>query len=210
VWWEVAAVLAVGVVPNLSGAVVNLFDPVPPPPYWLDAFHLIVLSGCTVLVTLYLIGRSGEPWERFGIVRPSLLDMVLGPFMLGVALCVLFVLPRLPDSDVRPTNLFPRPRGAIDYTLMVVKFAVAACAEELVTRAYLITRLTELLRSRGEAVLCAALLFASYHAYQGVVGVVYSFAFGLAYGVAFLGIGRVWPLVIGHALYNVHAELLAG
>jgi membrane protease YdiL (CAAX protease family) len=90
---------------------------------------------------------------------------------------------------------------------MVVKFLVAAYAEELVTRAYLITRLTGLLGSPTKAVVLAAATFASYHVYQGVGGLVDLFVFGLAFGVAYLLFGRVWPLVVGHALANVMVDL---
>ena len=91
----------------------------------------------------------------------------------------------------------------------MVKYSLSAFAEEVVTRAYLITRLAVLLRSRGEAVLVAAIVFASYHAYQGAFGTAHAFVFGIVYGVAFLATGRLWPLVIGHALYNIRLELLA-
>jgi hypothetical protein len=67
----------------------------------------------------------------------------------------------------------------------------------------LITRLEELLQSRGKAVVLAAVAFASYHAYQGVAGVVATFLMGLTFGAAYLGLRRIWPLVIGHALYNI-------
>jgi membrane protease YdiL (CAAX protease family) len=209
VWWEVAAVLAVGVIPNMSSAVSHLCDPAPPSPYWLDSLNLSVLSACTILVTLYLMSRSGESWERFGLAPPRILDAPLGGLMLVAATLVWFLLPRIPDLGVRTGTMFTRPQGAGDFAWMAVKYSLSAFAEELVTRAYLITRLTMLLRSRGEAVLVAALLFASYHAYQGPVGAVYSFAFGLTYGAAFLLFGRVWPLAIGHTLYNVCVELMA-
>jgi len=210
VWWEVAAVLAVGVVPNWASTVSHLCAPVPPSPYWLDSFNLVVLSACTVLVTWYLIARSGEPWGRFGLLRPQILDAPLGALFLVVAVGILYLLPPLPDFGIRTLSHYSRPQGACDYVLMVVRYLIAALSEELVTRGYLITRLTALLRSRGEAVVFAAGLFASYHAYQGPAGVVYSFAFGVTYGAAFLAIGRLWPLVIGHALYNCWVELVTG
>jgi membrane protease YdiL (CAAX protease family) len=107
-------------------------------------------------------------------------------------------------------NPFPQARGPADYAMMVVKFGLSALSEEIVTRAYLITRLTDLLRSRAEAVLASAILFAGYHAYQGPPGVGYALAFGLVYGTAFLAVGRVWPLALGHCLYNTWVELLVG
>jgi membrane protease YdiL (CAAX protease family) len=215
VWREVAVVVAVGVVPNFVGAVQSLCDPatalpLPPLPYWLDSFQLGVLSACTILVTLYIISRSGESWEHFGLPRPQILDLPLGGFMLMVALVVWARVPPIPDFGFGArSGDYSRPHGAGDHILMVVKYALSAFAEELVTRAYLITRLKVLLRSRGEAVLFAALLFACYHTYQGPVGAIHALVFGLTYGVIFLVIGRVWPLAIGHALYNIRIDLLA-
>ncbi|MBN9120266.1 MAG: CPBP family intramembrane metalloprotease [Planctomycetes bacterium] len=215
VWWEVAAVMAVSTVPAMTGGLVSLCDPVPPAavpplPYWLGSVYLVVISGCTILVTLYLIGRSGESWERFGLAPPRVLDAPLGAFLLVVALVVWSRVPPIPDFGVRTGGQFVGPHGPGEYALMVVKYALAGFAEELVTRAYLLTRLTVLLRSRAEAVLFAALVFAACHAYQGPVGVVHSFVFGVTYGVIFLALGRVWPLAVGHALYNIRLEILAG
>jgi membrane protease YdiL (CAAX protease family) len=217
VWWEVAAVLAVGVVPSITGGIVSLCDPatyvtLPPLPYWLGSFSLIVHSGCTVVAVLYLMSRSGEPWERFGLAPPRTLDAPLGAFLLIVALVVWSRMPPLPDFGFVPRSGddYPRPHGAGDYVLMVVKFALAGFAEELVTRAYLITRLKALLRSRGEAVLFAAVLFAACHVYQGPYGVIHALVFGLTYGVIFLALGRIWPLAIGHALYNIRLEVFFG
>jgi membrane protease YdiL (CAAX protease family) len=209
-WLEVAAVLAVAVVPHLVGAITSLYQPnLPPVPYWLDSFSLTVLSGCTIFVTLYLIHRSGEPWDRFGVTRPSVGDAVVGVLLLMVAEMIGRMMPDLSSGTEPRSNWFPQRQTGIDLGLMVAKYGVAAFAEELVTRAYLITRLSVLLRSRGEAVLVAAALFASYHLYQGINGVTFCLVLGVAYGVAFLLTGRVWPLAFGHALYNTRLDLLA-
>jgi membrane protease YdiL (CAAX protease family) len=128
--------------------------------------------------------------------------------MLLLAVGVWWAVPHIPDDRGPSSPWLLVPRGPGDHVMMVVQYALSAFAEELVTRAYLITRLKALLGSRGEAVLVAALLFASYHAYQGLSGAVDALAFGLAYGVAFLALGRVWPLVVGHALFNIRLELL--
>ncbi len=212
VWWEVAAVLAVGVVPNLVSAVASLCRPASggsPAPYWLDAFQIGGISACTIFATLYLIARSGEPRERFGLARPRLLDLPLGAFLMMLAVVAWKVTPRVPDIGSREPYTFVLPRGFADYAVMVVGDALAAFSEELVTRAYLITRLEVLLRSRGEAVIVSALLFASYHAYQNLPGMTSSLVFGLLYGVAFLVLRRVWPLALGHTLYNIYVEAIA-
>jgi membrane protease YdiL (CAAX protease family) len=208
-WFELAVVLAIGFFPNLAAAVTNLAEP---PArymaYWVDSVYFGVTSACTVVPVLYLMGRSGEPWARFGVVRPHAWDALLGLFLACVASLIWRVLPPLPDIWPRPGGYFPRPAGGADYAMMVVKFALGGLAEELVYRAYLIPRLGTLLRSRGEALLGGALLFSAVHVYQGPPGLAFSLAFGLVYGVVFLVIGRVWPLAVGHALYNCYLDLL--
>ena len=87
------------------------------------------------------------------------------------------------------------------------KYLIATFAEELVCRAYLITRLEVLLRSRLWAVLLSAGAFASYHAYQGVNGTTFAFLFGVSFGAIYLFLRRVWPLALGHAMYDVLLEL---
>ncbi|WP_162669482.1 CPBP family intramembrane glutamic endopeptidase [Gemmata massiliana] len=160
-------------------------------------------------MTLYLMSRSGESWEHFGVAPVRAID---APFAFVILTASIFIWRLIPDFGFPEKPLahdyFPRPRNTADHAMMVLKYGFGACAEEIVTRAYLITRLTTLLKSRGEAVFVAAILFASYHVYQGLQGFIDVFVFGVMYGVIFLGIGRVWPLVLAHALYNVRLELM--
>jgi membrane protease YdiL (CAAX protease family) len=207
-WLEVAAVLAVGVVPHLLLALTGFAKLGTSIPYWVDTIELTGISSCIAFVTLYLIFRSGEPWGRFGLAAPAGQDISLGLALLGVAAgtwmcCVCF--------NVRSgftAGPFPLPGGPHDCVMMVIKYTANSFAEELVTRAYLITRLEVLVRSRGLAVVLAAVAFASYHVYNGALGLGNAFAFGLAYGTAYLAIRRIWPLVIGHTLFNISVELI--
>jgi membrane protease YdiL (CAAX protease family) len=200
-------VLAVGVIPALADAVAVLYDPRPPLAYWLDALLLTSRSACTSFVVLYLIRRSGLPPARFGLSRPRLGDLPLG-LCLAVVGMALWFSPSLPvDAPEAHRRLFAGPASAVDYVLMVVKFGANGFAEELVTRAYLVTRLGRLLRSRAWAVAVAAALFASYHVYTGTRGVVYSLLLGIIFGVFFLATRRVWPLVLAHTLIDIIADL---
>lgn len=211
IWGEVCAVLAIGVVPYILYAGISLrLPPSIPLPYWLDAIQATVMSGCTIFVTLYLIHRSGESWGRFGMPPPKPRDGLLGIGMLFAGVALWFCFGLVPwvmgaTSDYQ----FPQLDRPMDYALMVLKYGLSAFSEELVTRAYLITRLEHLLRSRGAALMLSAALFATYHGYQGVTGLVYTMAFGLVYGLAFLLIRRIWPLAVGHALFNIYLELAA-
>ncbi|MGI8978587.1 MAG: CPBP family intramembrane glutamic endopeptidase [Pirellulaceae bacterium] len=211
-WGEVGAVLAIGVVPHILATGVSLWAPQAPPlPYWLDAIQLMVWSGCVIFVALYLIQRSGESWERFGMSRPRLWDVLFGLGLFLASDCLWMFCGGLVTWEAWATTdyQFPRLQHPADYGLMVIRHGANGFAEELVTRAYLVTRFEYLLKSRGAAVVLAAALFASYHGYQGVAGIAHTLAFGLLYGVAFLMLRRVWPLAIGHALFNIRLELAA-
>jgi membrane protease YdiL (CAAX protease family) len=207
IWGEVGAVLAVAFVPSLLYGVYPLR---PPPHYWFDALDLTLRRSCVVFVTLYLIYRGGETWGQFGLPRPALrvVPIGIGMYLIAEALWQ-FCCGQIPWHGWPPSgDLFPRPRQPADYALMVLKFGANGFAEELVYRAYLITRLELLLRSRGLAVLLSAALFGAGHSYQGPAGVAYTVAFGVAYGAAFVVFRQVWPLAIGHALYNIRLELV--
>jgi membrane protease YdiL (CAAX protease family) len=181
-----------------------------PVPNWYlaDAIQTTALTGCAAFVTLYLIRRSGELPARFGLgpVRASDLPLAAGvaALILGCGVC------QYGGTGDAGRVWVVGPRGPVEGGLMVVKLGVAAFSEELVTRGYLIGRLEALLGSRGKAVALSAAAFASYHAYQGAAGVVSAYLTGLVLGAVYLAVRRVWPLALGHALYNVLLELAAG
>jgi membrane protease YdiL (CAAX protease family) len=212
VWSELGAVLAVGVVPHLIRVVYAFAMPVSPPsPYWTDALYLTVVSGCSIYVTLYLVHRSEEPLGRFGLTRPAFWDVPIGVGLLFAAETLWLYACGLVswEEGTTTSDFYPRPQQRADYALMLLKHGANGFAEELVTRAYLITRFEHLLRSRVGALLLSGVLFASYHAYQGPGGVAYMLAFAAVYGAVFLLVRRIWPLAIGHALYNIRLDLMA-
>lgn len=208
-WGEVLAVLAIGYFPDLWSAIfIAVQGQSAELPYWLRASDLLVRSVCISFAVLYLIHRSGESWSYFGLPRPRLSDLGIGLVIL-LADYVLWqrVAPMLPMDIAKSESIHSMPRGAMEYILMLIKHAANGFAEELVMRAYLITRLELLLRSRFQAVFVSALLFASYHLHYGPGGsLVYIFAMGLAYGGLYLLMRRVWPLALAHMLINVIGE----
>jgi membrane protease YdiL (CAAX protease family) len=206
-WWEVGAVLAVGIVPHLLSSISDLIQPgqsarTP----WLDTFMYVASSACTVYLVLYLIYRSGQPWAKFGLDRPRGSDLVIGLVVaaLTVVLATLLAM-RLPHHDSN-TN-WTAPRGPWEFLALWVSYAATGLSEELVCRSYLITRLERLRRSSAQAVVISALLFASLHLYQGWPGVLQAVLIGALYGCLFLVFRRVWPLALGHVLFNIYLTL---
>jgi membrane protease YdiL (CAAX protease family) len=205
-WAEIVAVVAVGVVPHLSNALFsaptqsNQSDSA----FWYDCLALTAHGLCISYVVLYLIYRSGEGWARFGLQRPRLLDLPLGVALCYVGLRLGGVYPELRGLDTGPQrNHVPIAKDQLDILLGVIAYLISAFSEELVTRAYLITRLEELLQSKWQAVILAAVAFASYHIYQDISGFIFSWLFGLVFGTAYLLVRRIWPLALGHALVNL-------
>jgi len=201
---EVGAVLAIGIVPHISNAIVSLASPSPPIPFWLDGMSLTISCCCTIFAVLYLIHRSGEGWERFGITRPRWWDLLIGAVCFVIAVAIVpFCIQPIPWDENTANADWPGPSSTVEYVLLILMYSGVGVAEELVCRAYLITRLEQLLESRGFAVVVSALLFALSHIYQGPPGAINAALLGLAYGSVYLMIRRLWPLAIGHAAYDI-------
>jgi len=84
-------------------------------------------------------------------------------------------------------------------------FAIIAnsVAEELVMRAILIDRLQKLFGKTWIAILVPALLFGSYHIYQGVTGLVCATLMGVVFGIHYARYCRLLPLVIAHTICSI-------
>ncbi len=92
------------------------------------------------------------------------------------------------------------------FWFMTLLFSLIAnsIAEELVMRAYLIDRLERLFGNEWSAVLVSAVLFGSYHLYQGFwVGFVGATLTGLIFAVYFARYRRLFPLIIAHTIVNL-------
>ncbi len=79
-----------------------------------------------------------------------------------------------------------------------------ALFEEL-TRVFLLDRLWSVWRSpsgRWTVLVFSAGLFGLAHLYQGPDGIIGTGFIGLLFGWFYMASGRVWPLIIGHALYD--------
>lgn len=227
-WFEVGAVLCIGVAMDLFSAL-----------WWLalsDGYgapsdegvyghsYLIVRSLTVVVPVVYLIWVSGDGLERFGLltrVRPvrdalwALALVAIGYAMWFVAswvyAWVYWVLPGTEESAYAYEEALAASGWApavsvsplLLWTLLVLGIALNSVAEELVMRAYLLTRLEELLGSAAKAVVVGAVVFGAYHLYAGWYGGLSALLTGLVYGGFFVWRRRLWPLVIGHTAWNL-------
>lgn len=157
---------------------------------------------------LYLLWRSGFGPKLVGLAQPHLRRDVLP----GVGLAALIGLPGLVfylAARAAGLNLTVAPSLLEDYWWRLpteVLWAIAnSGAEEILVVAYLLTRLRQLGWSENSSLLASALLRGSYHLYQGIGGGIGNVIMGLVFGRYWQRTGRLWPLIIAHALIDTVA-----
>jgi membrane protease YdiL (CAAX protease family) len=88
--------------------------------------------------------------------------------------------------------------------LLLVAFA-NGWAEEVIVVGFLFTRLRQLRMSPIAAVILTSLLRGLYHLYQGFGAGLGNVAMGLVFGYVYVRTGRLWPLIVAHALIDAVA-----
>jgi membrane protease YdiL (CAAX protease family) len=188
-------------------------------PVGILAIALVLGLGDLVGPVLALLWArvSRTPLKALGFVasRSWLRDVVMG-LLSGVALKILLKAVLLPPLGVPPLNHtynFLVDNTAALPRILVVMIIGGGFGEETVWRGFLFERLRALLgtsRSAATAiVVSSALLFASAHLFdQGWPGAIQAVFTGSAFGIAYWRLGRIWPIMVAHAAYDVTAVLL--
>ncbi|MGV0743206.1 CPBP family intramembrane glutamic endopeptidase [Mycolicibacterium sp. XJ870] len=157
---------------------------------------------------LYLLWRSGFGPAAIGLSRPQWRADGLG----GLGLAALIGLPGLGfymlarvlglSANVEPAELYDTWWRIP--VLLGVAFA-NGWAEEIIIVAFLLTRLRQLDVSPGRALVISSLLRGAYHLYQGYSAGLGNIVMGLVFGYVWQRTGRLWPLIIAHALIDAVA-----
>jgi membrane protease YdiL (CAAX protease family) len=157
---------------------------------------------------VYLLWRSGFGPTQIGLGRPRWRPDVLG----GLGLAALIGLPGLALyqlARILGMNAAVEPAELYDTwwripVLLMVAFA-NGWAEEVIVVGFLLTRLRQLNVSPMAAVIISSLLRGMYHLYQGFGAGLGNLAMGLVFGYVYLRTGRLWPLIVAHALIDAVA-----
>ncbi len=210
-WLEVGVVMTIAVLPHIWNAVASLLERGPHDPSvtasgWI---YTIRSSVFTSIPILYLMWRSRDGWETFGLGRPRwLVDAVLGVFLFGAEKFFYLPVAKLiirafhHTERAAPLVTAAAERGVAFFTLWPLSALATGFVEELVVRGYLIPRLERLVGATWKAVVISSLVFASWHVYQGVEGTILVVVDGLLYGTMFVSCRRLWPCVLAHALWD--------
>ena len=187
--------------------------------------HTVVYAGpvstfSAMVVATFLLHRRGFSWAGLGLNWPESWPRTLG---LAVLIFIAFLLTvaafqALADlffEDIGTSGRFDFVRGNLGAYLLImaIVWTHGSFFEELLFRAFIITkgeaalggtRIASLL-----AVVLAAIFFGYRHYYyQGMHGAVVTGGIGLVFGLIYLKIGRqnIMPLIIVHGIANSIAQ----
>jgi membrane protease YdiL (CAAX protease family) len=172
----------------------------------------IAVVICVLLAT-WRLGAAGESWQLLGLASPRswgkvlLWVPVLYGFVFFAGAIVVPWLARLfgwPPTDYSVLGPIER-HLALLVTLLAIAWTTAAFGEELLFRAFLLSRLERLFGGGKPAVIAAVLLQATLfgvgHAYLGIRGAMSAGLIGAIFGTLFVISGRnLWPLILAHGL----------
>jgi membrane protease YdiL (CAAX protease family) len=217
-WGEIALVMAV----VLLGPFVALLQAIIEPHEAAKQLYTPISAALGSLVNtieitavvFFIVSRAPEGRSFFGL-KPIKGADDLGTGMLWALLLVASatVMPWIVQTFF---SLDPAPRpeavryftamrkGGIDIPLLTgAALILNSIAEEISMRGFLIPRLEKRLGTTPGAVVLSAVIFASYHLYQGWLPALNVLIVGLVFGVIFVRQRRVMPLIVAHTLVNI-------
>lgn len=158
---------------------------------------------------IYLLWRAGIGPTAAGLPPKPELRRDIAP---GLGLAALIGLPGLVFYLVAQAlniNLTVAASTLDDHwwrvPILILSAIANSSAEEVLVVAYLISRLRTLGWSENSSLLASSLLRGSYHLYQGFGGGVGNVVMGLIFGRYWQRTGRLWPLIVAHALIDMVA-----
>lgn len=167
-----------------------------------DLRHLVGIELCAALVLAIFLWRRGWRWHH--LARPwQRRDLFTGACLAAAALIAYWILAAGVDL-VDPGILASAPTAMHDVRALDV---IATCVinsiyEEVFVCAYVIAAMRGV-RSPWFAIHASVALRLGYHLYQGIDGVINIIPMGMLFALWYARSGRLWPLVIAHALLNL-------
>ncbi len=169
---------------------------------WLLGYEGVML----LLLSAFLWVRGWRPGQ-LGL-RPGLKDTVIGLGLAAVGY-IAYLLVWLVASSLVPSlgySLHGVAGGGLGLATVVAVSILNPFFEEIFVCGYVISALKT---SRGVyfAVNVSVAIRLAYHLYQGALGVIGIVPLGLIFGHWFARTGRLWPVVVAHALFDFIALL---
>lgn len=174
-----------------------------------------------VLAGWALLKLSGSGWKDLGLCTPrnwaSTVRAALAATVLSFVLVAgIFLLQRLgaPPLDLSLLrDVVSDDPWMYLVTMVLVVWGSAAFAEELIFRGFMLNRFEVAVRGLPGAMYWAvalqAMVFGLAHAYQGVLGILYSGTIGALFGLVYVTRNRnLWAPILAHGLVDSIAVTL--
>lgn len=201
--------LALGAAGNAAG-----IDSVP------GLVAVIIGPVLSVAVAWRILRWQGTGWMEVGLAAPKsrrrTAMYALGAFVgaLFVIVLVQNIAAGLGAEPVDETR-FDSLEGSVPFLIVSLlgAWTTISFGEEMLFRAFFISRVTELIASprfgATFAVIAGGVVFGVTHFLEGPVGIVSNGAFGLLFGAIYVRTGRnLWVTIIAHGLLNTLRFLL--
>lgn len=198
-------VLALVIVPMIAVAFRLAFVPMN---FSLVFVREIAMLAAAGLVLVFVRKIENQPWSSIGLISTSTKQFALGTTVGLVACAVATVVGiLLVQALALPMG---GAAGAYKPGVGLLSFIVlrAGIVEELCFRGYAITRLEALTHSRVIAVGLPLLIFAGFHASQGVGGILLAFFLGGVMSWLFLWKRNLWINMTVHFLVDFIPNVL--
>ncbi|WOR16072.1 type II CAAX endopeptidase family protein [Hyphomonas sp. FCG-A18] len=168
-----------------------------------------------ILATI-LLKRRGSSWSAIGFRYPPSWLKTIGLTILSIAVFILCtqLMALFADryfEDLTYGSRFDHIEGNLNayIIIMVLVWTHGSFFEELLFRAFMISKASEFLGGRWSSDIIALLLSSAFfgyrHAYyQGIHGALITGAGGFAFGLMYLWFGRknILPIILAHGIFN--------
>ncbi len=179
----------------------------------------IYISSCAVLWALFVAAMLVLAVEKAPIstlgVRLSLDASETSAWVVGLLAFSLVIAWGAQELRTRSHIAVPpilarvlpeTPREMLAFLAIVCP--TAGITEEVLFRAFAITRLAALAGNEWSAAVVAAIAFAFGHTYQGLIGMASTALIGFGYSVSYLATGSLVPAIVAHILHNAISAFL--
>ncbi len=169
-------------------------------------------AGCWVtvaVVALYARTVEKRPFSRWEERRLTTKQYVLSVVVLLVFLTVLLMVVAIVWRNLAPVPTEPKEgfddlAPVLSTAVFVFSAITAGVTEELLFRAYMLPRMTELFRSKWPAVLLSSILFGLAHYGQGdAARVVYPMIIGVVFSLYYERYRSLAVLIICHVIFDL-------
>jgi membrane protease YdiL (CAAX protease family) len=167
------------------------------------SIHLLILGALW-----YAMNKSGGGFDELGLGKKGI---TFSNFLSGLIFFVgAFALMIIIKGSIARSGYIPEKNFAyvlpvtLDEKLFWAGLSVsAALFEEICFRGFIISRLKLITGSYLIASLAGSIAFAVGHLYQGIMGIIITFIYGMLFAGLYIARGSVFPCIVAHFMQDI-------